>query len=236
METSVYGSMQAQVEVNAEGKIGTVRNAAKRAIMIPARQAIIIEGEVPLPSSDMAYDVIMEPRAQSRLPEGIVVDQNIIRLNKERQKTNRVPVLVQNQTDNPVWVYRNDVLGELYLCEIQGLVQTNTQSVETKDVRSGDGIVDGLDFSELPASPEDVEHVKRVIGNYSHAFSQSDTDLGRSSIIEHTIPLTNSQPFMERYRRIPLPCMRKYGTTYGQCTSQMSFGSHFLLMPAPSCS
>ena len=199
----VYQCMQLPIGVNSKGKVGIVRNASKRAIRIPPKQAVILDGEAPLPSAGRAYDVIVEPRTPNRLPLGVSVDQNVIRITKENQKARRVPVLVQNNSDNPVWIYRNMILGEVYLCDVQGTVNVNSQSVSSQDVGSSDGIVEGLDFSDSPASPEDVERVTRVIGNYPHAFSQSDIDLGHSDIIEHTIPLSDSQPFRERYRRIP---------------------------------
>ena len=204
----VYKCMQVPVGVNPKGKIGVIRSAAKRAARIPPKQAVIVDREAPLPPSGRAYDVIVEPRTPNRLPDGIVVDQNVklIRITKENQKSRRIPVLVQNRTESPIWIYRNMILGELYLCDVQGPVNANSQSVHDHDVGTGskEGVVEGLDFSDSPASPEDVEQVTRVIGNYPHAFSQSDTDLGHSNIIEHTIPLTDPQPFRERYRRIPL--------------------------------
>ena len=201
----VYKCMQVPVGVNPKGKIGVIRSAAKRAVRIPPKQAVIVDGEAPLPPSGRAYDVIVEPRTPNRLPDGIVVDQNVIRITKENQKARRIPVLVQNRTDSPIWIYRNIILGELYLCDVQGLVNVNSQSVHDHGVGTGskEGVVEGLDFSDSPASPQEIEQVTRVIGNYPHAFSQSDTDLGHSNIIEHTIPLTDPQPFRERYRRIP---------------------------------
>lgn len=199
----VYQCMQLPVGVNSKGKLGTVRSASKRAVRIPPKQAVILDGEAPLPTTGRAYDVIVEPRAPNRLPLGAFIDQSVIRITSENRKARRVPVLVQNKSDSPVWIYRNMILGEMYLCNVEGTINVNSQSMNGQDADSSGGIVEGLDFSNSPASPEDIKRVTQVISNYPHAFSQSDIDLGHSDIIEHTIPLTDSQPFRQRYRRIP---------------------------------
>ena len=45
--------------------------------------------------------------------------------------------------------------------------------------------------------------MREVLEGFPQAFSVSDFDLGHSRIVEHTIELTDPQPFRERYRRIP---------------------------------
>ena len=201
----VYKCMQVSVGVNSKGRIGVVRCAAKRAVRIPPKQAVFVNGIAPLPPSSRLYDVVVEPPAPGKLQFGLVVDPNVVRITRESQKAKRVSVLVQNQSDDPIWIYRNTVLGELHLCDVQGPVQTNSQSAQAHDIgtSSKKGVVEGLDFSDSPASPEDIERVTRIIGSHPNAFSQSDLDLGHSNIIEHTIPLTDPRPFRERYRHIP---------------------------------
>ena len=82
---------------------------------------------------------------------------------------------MQNQSDIPVWINRSTILGELYVCDVQGHVQINSQSAHAHNVDNNEGTVEGLDFSQSSASPEDIERVTQVISNYPHAFSQSDT-------------------------------------------------------------
>ena len=161
---------------------------------------------------------MLEPRRYNRLPAGLVIDSNTVTIDAERQKSGKVPVLVRNQTDKPLWLYSNDVVGEVFLCNVEGPIQTSQQHVDTCDANRTGGLgIEGLDFSESPASSEDVDKVRNVLRNYPHAFSQSDTDLGRSNIVTHNIPLTDHQPFRERYRRIPQPCMQRCVNMYVQC-------------------
>ena len=45
--------------------------------------------------------------------------------------------------------------------------------------------------------------VVQFLNNWQHVFSQSDTDLGHTDLVQHEIHLENEQPFKEPYRRIP---------------------------------
>ena len=50
---------------------------------------------------------------------------------------------------------------------------------------------------------EQQQSAKDLLVDSADIFSQSDLDLGRCNIIKHAIKITDSQPFKERYRRIP---------------------------------
>ena len=43
----------------------------------------------------------------------------------------------------------------------------------------------------------------KLLWDYSEIFSKNDLDLGKCNLLKHTIKLTDTQPFKERYRRIP---------------------------------
>ena len=45
--------------------------------------------------------------------------------------------------------------------------------------------------------------VVQFLNNWQHVFSQSDTDLGHTDLVQHEIHLKNEQPFKELYRHIP---------------------------------
>ncbi|XP_030830382.1 uncharacterized protein LOC115919900 [Strongylocentrotus purpuratus] len=116
---------------------------------------------------------------------------------------------VQSKSDGRIGVVKNASKKAVripanHAMVIEGPIQTSQQHVDTCDAnRTGGLSIEGLDFSESPASSEDVDKVRNILRNYPRAFSQSDTDLGHSNIVTHNIPLTDQQPFRERYRRIP---------------------------------
>ena len=45
--------------------------------------------------------------------------------------------------------------------------------------------------------------VKKLLEEYQHLFALNLKELGRTSLVQHEIKLSNSKPFKERYRRIP---------------------------------
>ena len=51
---------------------------------------------------------------------------------------------------------------------------------------------------------EQQQHlVKKLLEEYQHLFALNLKELGRTSLVQHEIKLSNNIPFKERYRRIP---------------------------------
>ena len=45
--------------------------------------------------------------------------------------------------------------------------------------------------------------MKKLLEEYQHLFALNLKELGRTSLVQHEIKLSNDKPFKERYRRIP---------------------------------
>ena len=52
-------------------------------------------------------------------------------------------------------------------------------------------------------SDEDQEEAWKLIKEFSFLFILNDLDLGKTSIVKHTIKLMDYTPFKERYHRSP---------------------------------
>ena len=52
-------------------------------------------------------------------------------------------------------------------------------------------------------SNEDQKEVLKLIKDFGFLFTLNDLDLGKTSIVKHTIKPTDYTPFKERYHRIP---------------------------------
>ncbi len=50
---------------------------------------------------------------------------------------------------------------------------------------------------------EQVDQVNKLLWTYQDTFSKNDFDIGRSTIVQHRIDLTDDIPFKQRHRRIP---------------------------------
>ena len=67
-----------------------------------------------------------------------------------------------------------------------------------------------LDLSGIKSwDKEDQEKVHQVIKDYAFLFAMDDLELGKTSVVKHTIKVTDPTPFKERYRRIPPHSVRR---------------------------
>ena len=65
-------------------------------------------------------------------------------------------------------------------------------------------LFDKIDLSGIKdLSKEDQEEMQKLIKDCGFLFALNDLELGKTSIVEHTIKLTDYTPFKERYHRIP---------------------------------
>ena len=209
---AAYTSMANSVHVTPHraGKVGTLKLKSSRAVCVPANEMIVVECE--LNSSPILYDsnVLVETTSKRQLAREVLVESAVVTVSSGAGRY--VPLVLKNHAPYPVWIPSKTTVADAYLCSIQGPIQCNSQTSPTKTDRSHDNrnpprdpanVIHELDFSQSPASSEEIEGVKQVLGEYPQAFSVSDFDLGHSDIVEHNIDLTDQRPFRERYRPIP---------------------------------
>ena len=118
----------------------------------------------------------------------------------------RVPVVNVSREDQ--WLPARAFLGHLYLAH----PQTSPAGTPTE------AQVCGTEVQDAPASeikqelqrlqweglsPEEQQAARRLLASYSDTFSTADGEVGCTSLVQHEIPLTNSNPVRQRYRRIP---------------------------------
>ena len=71
------------------------------------------------------------------------------------------------------------------------------------DHNSKSSIVDSLDLSSADLSSDQQVKLSNVLNKYSDVFAKSDSDLGRTDIIEHAIDTQGNHPIYQRPYRIP---------------------------------
>ena len=65
-------------------------------------------------------------------------------------------------------------------------------------------IPEQLDFTGIESWTEQQQClVKKLLEEYQYLFALNLKELGRTSLVQHEIKLSNDRPFKERYRRIP---------------------------------
>ena len=76
-------------------------------------------------------------------------------------------------------------------------------STKEKDERMSK-ILEKLDLTGIESWTEQQQcSVKKLLEEYQHLFALNVKELGKTSLVQHEIRLSNNTPFMERYRRIP---------------------------------
>ena len=193
------------VSANRSGKVGTVRLRSTKSVCVPPNQIIVVDGELSSSPSRHECTVLIETSSKQQLPRELVVESSVVTVSKGVGQ--RVPIALKNSASYPVYIPKKTILGDAYSCAVGGSLQANAQNTcrnSSENKRSDASATDSqLDFSDSPASSEDIKSVREVLEDFPQAFSVSDFDLGHSRIVEHTIELTDPQPFRERYRRIP---------------------------------
>ena len=65
-------------------------------------------------------------------------------------------------------------------------------------------ILEKLDFEGIESWTEQQQcSVKKLLEEYQHLFALNLKELGKTSLVQHEIKLSDRTPFKERYRRIP---------------------------------
>ena len=65
-------------------------------------------------------------------------------------------------------------------------------------------ILEKIDFTGIESWMEQQQYsVKKLLEVYQHLFALNLKELGRTSLVQHEIKLSNNISFKERYRRIP---------------------------------
>ena len=79
-------------------------------------------------------------------------------------------------------------------------------------------LFDKLDFNGLKDwSNEDQDEVWKLIKDFGFLFALNDLDLGKTSIVKHTIKLIDYTAFKERYCRIPPHQVEEVRNIYKKC-------------------
>ena len=65
-------------------------------------------------------------------------------------------------------------------------------------------ILEKIDLAGIKSWMEQQQYsVKKLLEEYQHLFALNLKELGKTSLVQHEIKLSNNIPFKERYRRIP---------------------------------
>lgn len=180
--------------------VGTVKVRGSRAFRIPGGVMKLVPGTCTEQFSGQS--VLFEP-PDSGLPAGLLASPCLVQVERG---TAYIPVV--NVGTAEVLLYPRTSLGAVGMAKVVSLpagvseVSTTTATVSSQTATSSvQDRVEAVDLSAL--DPEDQAEVRSLLQEYSTVFSAHDGDLGCTNLITHEIPLLESVPIRQRYRRIP---------------------------------
>ena len=98
-------------------------------------------------------------------------------------------------------------LGKEDVCEeVTGNINRKSQfeNLTKEKGKRMSKILEKIDLTGMESWMELQQYlVKKLLEEYQHLFAVNLKELGRTSLVQHEINLSNNIPFKERYRRIP---------------------------------
>ena len=151
------------------------------------------------------------------LPPGLQV---LYVLTVQKQGGSKVSIVVQNVSESPIYLKRGIQVTRLVptmpvppsapalVLEGSTALEAITEplSVAGQQVK----LLEKLDFSGLKNwAPRNAEAAEQLVLSYHDIFALEKNELGCTSAVEHEIHIVDSEPFKERFRRIPPPLLEE---------------------------
>uniref|UniRef100_A0A3B1KDF0 Gypsy retrotransposon integrase-like protein 1 n=1 Tax=Astyanax mexicanus TaxID=7994 RepID=A0A3B1KDF0_ASTMX len=194
--------------ISQSGRVGLVRVQQGPAVRVPAGSMAFISAACHDGLGFIVSTGLLEPVSfvDGQLPCDLLVPSALVSVGKG---VLQVPVV--NVGDQDRWLQPKTVLGELHVVQLmstpkevqvhrddQGHVAT-VQSVQAER----DSSIDFLQLSWPALSAQDQEQARALLRRHQNLFSEHAGDLGCTTLVQHSIPLLDSVPVRQRYRRLP---------------------------------
>ena len=183
---------------DAEGPV-----AASKAIIVPPFETIKVQGITKIRGHVKGVHVMTEA-PEKEYSNSVLTTRAYTEL---KAGSTRVGVCLRNMTPRTVKIPAKTVIGRVCAANIMlppELPKGTVRQGATLETEETENVVNQIDFEGIATWTEkDQQDAHSLMRKYAHCFSSHDLDLGRTSLIEHEIRVTDPIPFKERYRRIP---------------------------------
>lgn len=173
--------------------VGSVQLEGPNSLTLPAGASGKVVCKVvlgkPLPDGIL----MVESSTASSLPSGILLQPMVIPSNAV--DINRLTVLVQNESQKEVTIPGGAVLGHLCVTDVVTTISKQKSEMEEFDASL-------INFGESPVPEAWKARLRQKLLERTDVFSLHELDVGLAKEVEHSIRLSDSQPFRERSRRI----------------------------------
>jgi len=175
------------------GKLGLVKSAEARNIIIPANSTSVIKGRLCRGIVYPQVCALLQPTMNSVIPSDLDIAPTIVQYECDRPE--EIQVHVSNITTQTVVIPPHALL-----CELQPVV---IQDVPKGKPIDSNTILEQVEIEKEGLTEEQIAKGLEVILKFQDIFSKNDEDLGNCSLVKHRIDLYDNIPFKQRHRRIP---------------------------------
>ena len=139
-----------------------------------------------------------------------------------KPRSDRIPVILQNLSRRTLKLMKgtnvahaepsqlvpsldSSPMPENIYVKVAGNTPENSQPENTfgEDDNRLSKILGKLDLKGIELWTEQQQSVRKLLKEYQHLFALNLKELGKTSLVQHDIHLSDKTPFKERYRRIP---------------------------------
>lgn len=167
----------------------------------PPRSEIICPGQMfDIPESSQT-PLLIEPCAKFQDSGKALLARSLV------SSTERVAVRLMNTSSQPQTIFKNTVVGvtspvtEIIVPKREGSVK-HVMPGENKE-KLPQHIMELFDRTKAGLTEEQMTKVQTIFIRFSHIFSKSKDDYGRTSLIKHHINTERQKPTKQPPRRLP---------------------------------
>ena len=190
-----YQCMSHKVDKKIDGCLGSVKSTS--AVTIPADQSANIHGITHLDFNE-TVTALADEGDFSTLPTGLLLEPACYELKGQGHSIKRIDLKVQNCTTKAITIPPKSVICQLHnVTIVPPTVSTNNNMANEEFMK----LFDLSNLGTLEAAQQ--SKLKELLLKWKRIFSQHDLDLGYTTVVEHSIELTDETPFKLPHHRIP---------------------------------
>ena len=159
---------------------------SKLSKLLPPFSTTIVHGHTKLKSHGVRLNLITEPFKDSQLHSSIQCTPSYCNL---KPGSNRVTVGLKNVSARKITVPSRTIVCQIQLANMVPPIQTPKEQPPTENKKEDEScILDQLDLEEISTwSVEQQQAARKLLCDYSEAFSKNDLDLGQCNVLKHNI-------------------------------------------------
>ena len=196
----------------------------RESIHVGAFQTQILECKVD-PLQEESVEVMVIP-VRSGGPQGMKIKlllpglQVLYAFTVWKRGSSKVSIVVRNVSESPIYLKKGiqivhlvpatPILPSTPVLVSEGVMALEAMAEPLSMVEWQAKLLEKLDLSGLKSwAPRNAEAAEQLVLSYHDIFTLDKNELGCTSAVEHEIHVVDSEPFKERFRRIPLHFWRR---------------------------